>query len=244
MGMSGSIRAKGENNSSSAPLWSHLSLRLCPRLISPLPIGCIKTHRWTDSDWKWPVSLSGCDQLPSPPSPRTLSHFDSPCALNCCMNPDAALSFPTYCSPGSVLRVLCPTNRLLCPPPLTHTHTKLVWTTLERALIPDRYHLPIGSHAAKRATGEKEGQTREKGMCESEKEQLAFNALTDCRRFVFILYFQRDARKWFLSTVHLSALEKYRQGSQRNSALGVSLSTERPIIILHALSNSVKWENY
>lgn len=52
-----------------------------------------------------------------------LSHFDSPCALNCGMNPDAALSFPTYCSPGSVLRVLCPTNRLLCPPPSTGTHT-------------------------------------------------------------------------------------------------------------------------
>lgn len=50
-----------------------------------------------------------------------LSHFDSPGSLNCSVNLAAALSCLTYWSPESVLRVLCPTNRLLCPPSSPHS---------------------------------------------------------------------------------------------------------------------------
>lgn len=82
--------------------------------------------------------------------------------------------------------MLCPTNRLLCPPPSTHTHASWSERTLKRPLIPNRYRLSIRSHTAKRATGGKEGQTGEKRMCENEEERKAFDALTDCHRFVFI----------------------------------------------------------
>lgn len=69
-------------------------------------------HRWTDRGWKWPSALSTGTELRS----IRLSHFDSPGSLNCLVNLAAALSCLTYWSPESVLRVLCPTNRLLCPP--------------------------------------------------------------------------------------------------------------------------------
>lgn len=74
--------------------------------------GCIKTHRWTDRGWKWPSALNTGAELQS----IRLSHFDSTSSLNCSVNLAAALSCLTYWSPESVLRVLCPTNRLFCPP--------------------------------------------------------------------------------------------------------------------------------
>lgn len=91
----------------------------CPFGSDPLAgvDGCIKTHRWTDRDWKWPSALNTGAQLQS----IGLSHFDSPGSLNCSVNLGAALSCLTYWSPESVLRVLCPTNRLLCPPSSPHS---------------------------------------------------------------------------------------------------------------------------
>ena len=74
--------------------------------------GCIKTHRWGDRSWKWPSALNTAAELQS----VRLSHFDSPSSLNCSVNLAVALSCLMYGSLESVLGVLRPTNRLLCPP--------------------------------------------------------------------------------------------------------------------------------
>lgn len=79
--------------------------------------GRIKAHRWSDRGWKWPSALNTGAELQS----IRLSHFDSPSSLNCSVNLAAALSCLTYRSPESVLGVLCPTNRLLCPPSSPHS---------------------------------------------------------------------------------------------------------------------------
>lgn len=102
---------KEENNSPHVLLWPHLSLLALFSEPGAAVDGCIKTHRWTDRGWKWPSALNTGTELQS----IRLSHFDSPSSLNCSVNLAAASSCLTYWSPESVLRVLCPTNRLLCP---------------------------------------------------------------------------------------------------------------------------------
>lgn len=74
-----------------------------------------------------------------------LSHFDSPAALNCAVNLDAALSSLTYWSPESVLRVPSPTNLLLCPPSSPHNLSicidKLLFVLLPESQISVLFNL-------------------------------------------------------------------------------------------------------
>lgn len=112
--MSDIVKKKEENNSSHVVPLVPFGSVLSP---SSQCDGYIKTHRWTDRGWKWPSALNTDTELQS----IRLSHFDSPSSLNCSVNLAAALSRLTYWSPESVLRVLCPTNRLLCPPWSPHS---------------------------------------------------------------------------------------------------------------------------
>lgn len=110
--MSDTIMGKGENNSPHVLLWPHLSLWLCSRLVQPVWMGALR-HTGGLIEVESDPLLSELQSI-------RLSHFDSPSSLNCSVNLAAALSCLTYWSPESVLQVLCPTNRLLCPPSPPH----------------------------------------------------------------------------------------------------------------------------
>lgn len=124
---------KGENNFSHVLRWPHLSLWLCSRRLERLWMGALR-HTG---------GLIGVESDPLLSAPHTirLSHFDSGGFLNCSLNLAATSSRLTYRSLESVLQVLCPANRLFCPPSFPHSLSTRSDRPVPRIALPSSLSL-------------------------------------------------------------------------------------------------------